>query len=137
MNTWNQRTITSFLKVYTQYVHGKDSATDRLTLKRSVLFLSHSVTTRNLKICFTALKKCAISTNFGHKAGGAFSGRRALTIERSLMSGCGQGHETLDTKLQSHETKPGMESLSLSYISFFLKQLLQPKVSLVPKRWIK
>ena len=27
------------------------------------------------------------------QSGGALSGQRALTIERSLMSGCGQGHE--------------------------------------------
>ena len=27
------------------------------------------------------------------QSGGAFFGRRALTIECSLMSGCGQGHE--------------------------------------------
>ena len=27
------------------------------------------------------------------QSGGAFSGQRALTIERSVMSGCGQGHE--------------------------------------------
>ena len=27
------------------------------------------------------------------QSGGPLSGRRALTIERSLMSGCGQGHE--------------------------------------------
>ena len=25
--------------------------------------------------------------------GGTFSGRRALTIEHSVVSGCGQGHE--------------------------------------------
>ena len=82
------------------------------------------------KICFTALTKSEISTNLGHKAGGASSGQKVLTIERSLMSGWGQGHEVL---LQSHETKSGMESLGLSYISFY-KQLLQPKVSLVAKR---
>ena len=28
------------------------------------------------------------------QSGGAFLGWRALTIERSVMSGCGQGHET-------------------------------------------
>ena len=99
------------------------------------------------------------SWNLGHNAGGEFSGQKVLTIECSLMSGCGQGHETLDTKLeehslvrglsrcgqghevllQSHETKSGMESLGLSYISCFFKQMLQPKVSLVAKRhwWIK
>ena len=27
------------------------------------------------------------------QSGGAFSGRKALTIECSVMSGCGQGHE--------------------------------------------
>ena len=27
------------------------------------------------------------------QSGGALSGRRALTVERSVMSGCGQGHE--------------------------------------------
>ena len=27
------------------------------------------------------------------QSGGTFSGRRALTIECSVMSGCGQGHE--------------------------------------------
>ena len=27
------------------------------------------------------------------QSGGVFSGRRALTIERSVMIGCGQGHE--------------------------------------------
>ena len=27
------------------------------------------------------------------QSGGAFFGRRALTIERSVMSECGQGHE--------------------------------------------
>ena len=27
------------------------------------------------------------------QSGGAFPGRRAQTIERSVMSGCGQGHE--------------------------------------------
>ena len=27
------------------------------------------------------------------QSAGVFSGRRALTIERSVMSGCGQGHE--------------------------------------------
>ena len=27
------------------------------------------------------------------QSGGAFLGRKALTIERSVMSGCGQGHE--------------------------------------------
>ena len=27
------------------------------------------------------------------QSGGAFLGRRALTIERLVMSGCGQGHE--------------------------------------------
>ena len=28
-----------------------------------------------------------------YQSGGALSGQRALTIERLLMSGCGQGHE--------------------------------------------
>ena len=28
------------------------------------------------------------------QSGGAFLGRRALTIERSVMNGCGQGHES-------------------------------------------
>ena len=27
------------------------------------------------------------------QSGGAFSGQRVLTIEHSVMSGCGQGHE--------------------------------------------
>ena len=38
----------------------------------------------------------SISEIFGSfQSGGALSGRRALTIERSLMSGCGQGHELI------------------------------------------
>ena len=117
-------------------------ASDRITLKCRALCLIFVPQRYNpqSKICFTALTRSEISTNLGHKAGGAFSGQKALTIECSLMSGWGQGHETLDAKLeehslvrglsgcgqghevllQSHETKSGMESLGLSYISCFL-----------------
>ena len=33
------------------------------------------------------------------QSGGALSGRRAPTVERSVMSGCGQGHEPAKKKL--------------------------------------
>ena len=117
-----------------KFVHGKDSTSIRSAYPQTQGFVSYfcpiALQPSIKKICFTALTKSEISTNLGHKAGGASSGQKVLTIERSLMSGWGQGHEVL---LQSHETKSGMESLGLSYISFY-KQLLQPKVSLVAKR---
>ena len=40
-------------------------------------------------------KRCfhLVWTPFSFRSGGALSGRRALTVERSVMSGCGRGHE--------------------------------------------
>ena len=44
--------------------------------------------------CFLAPRRGSICDILGSfQSGGALSGRRALTIERSLMCGCGQGHE--------------------------------------------
>ena len=43
---------------------------------------------------FLSPRRDSISGNLGSvQSGGAFSGRRALTIERLLMSGCVQGRE--------------------------------------------
>ena len=39
------------------------------------------------------ISPCRDSISGSFQSGGAFSGRRALTIERLVMSGCGQGHE--------------------------------------------
>ena len=42
----------------------------------------------------TVLSSCRDSISGNYQSGGASSGRRDLTIECLVMSGCGQGHES-------------------------------------------
>ena len=46
-------------------------------------------------MCQTFLLPCRNFISGSFQSGGALSGWRALTIEQSLMSGCGEGHEEI------------------------------------------
>ena len=46
-------------------------------------------------VCETFLLPCRGFISGSFQSGGALSGWRSLTIEHSLMSGCGEGHEEI------------------------------------------